>query len=304
MTYLALPQASVDFTEVKTWLEPLMGTPLRIIIIILGSSIILAVLRRFIQNLTERIATGESVRSVRKIKPGNTDPSHALGRGNPLATARKAQRARTIGSVLRSTVTLIVGLIGTLMVLEQLGINTVPLLTSAGVAGVALGFGAQSLVKDFLSGTFMILEDQFGVGDRVIVGEVFGTVEEVALRVTKVRDEQGTLWFLRNGEMLRVGNYTQGWAMASLEIPVPYVSDLAAVRASLANAIEAVSKNARYSAAIMGTPQISGIEVMTATAVTLKVSARTQPAQQWEIARVLREEIRDQFERSGLVLAE
>ena len=304
MTYLALPHTSVDFTEVRTWLEPLMGTPLRIIIIVLVASIILAVLRRFIKNLTERIATGESVRSVRKLKSGNTDLSRALGLGSPLASARKSQRARTIGSVLRSTVTLIVGLIGTLMVLEQLGINTVPLMTSAGVAGVALGFGAQSLVKDFLSGTFMILEDQFGVGDRVIVGEVFGTVEEVALRITKVRDEHGTLWFLRNGEMLRVGNYTQGWAMASLEIPVPYTSDLAAVRTALANAIDVVSKNSRYSAVIMGTPQVSGIEVMTATAVTLKVSARTQPAQQWEIARVLREEIRDQFERDGLVLAE
>lgn len=304
MTYLALPHTAVDFSEAKTWLDPLMGTPLRIIFIVLGASLILAVLRRFIKNLTERIATGDREHSVRKLKLIKTDSIHGLGLGNPLATARKAQRARTIGSVLRSTVTLIVGLIATLMVLEQLGINTVPLLTSAGVAGVALGFGAQSLVKDFLSGTFMILEDQFGVGDRVIVGEVFGTVEEVALRTTKVRDENGTLWFLRNGEMLQVGNYTQGWAMAALEIPVPYASDLAAVRASLAKAIDVVTSDPRYSAAIMGTPQISGIEVMTATAVTLKVTARTQPAQQWEIARVLREEIREQFERAGLVLAE
>lgn len=294
-----------------TWLDVVMGTPLRIFLIVLFSTILLVVLRRLINKLTERIATGDNLNAklsgakIGKKRLGSLEVGQALGLGSvsPLATARKAQRARTIGSVLRSTVTLVVGLIATLMVLEQLGINTVPLLTSAGVAGVALGFGAQSLVKDFLSGTFMILEDQFGVGDQVIVGDVQGTVEAVALRITKVRDQDGTLWFLRNGEMLRVGNSTQGWAIASIDVSVPYESDLAEVRKSLQSAITTVSGSARYQGVILGQPKVSGIETMNATAISLRVSARTEPARQWDVARALREQIRIQFTKDGLVLA-
>lgn len=286
--------------QAQTWLDVLMGTPLRIFLIAAIAFIVLVILRRLIRNLTERIATGEGVTA----RLGGTEVANVLGFADPLSTARKAQRARTIGSVMRSAVTMVIGTIATLMILEQLGINTIPLLTSAGVAGVALGFGAQSLVRDFLSGTFMILEDQFGVGDWVVIGDVAGTVEAVALRVTKVRDENGTLWFLRNGEMLRVGNRTQGWAMAKLEISVPYDSDLEAVRASLQTALDSVQAMPKFAGAILGTPAISGIETMTATAITLKITARTSPAKQWDVARALRAEIRTRFEADNLTLAD
>ena len=286
--------------QAQTWLDVLMGTPLRIFLIAAIAFIVLVILRRLIRNLTERIATGEGVTA----RLGGTEVASVLGFADPLSTARKAQRARTIGSVMRSAVTMVIGTIATLMILEQLGINTIPLLTSAGVAGVALGFGAQSLVRDFLSGTFMILEDQFGVGDWVVIGDVAGTVEAVALRVTKVRDENGTLWFLRNGEMLRVGNRTQGWAMAKLEISVPYDSDLEAVRASLQTALDSVQAMPKFAGAILGTPAISGIETMTATAITLKITARTSPAKQWDVARALRAEIRTRFEADNLTLAD
>lgn len=312
MYFTVITEAAVTLDEDNTWIDALMGIPLRIFLIALFSTILLVILRRLVNKLTERIATGENLNSklgsakLGTKKLGRAEVGQALGLGpvSPLATARKAQRARTIGSVLRSSVTLVIGLIATLMVLEQLGINTVPLLTSAGVAGVALGFGAQSLVKDFLSGTFMILEDQFGVGDQVIVGDVHGTVEAVALRITKVRDQDGTLWFLRNGEMLRVGNSTQGWAIASIDVSVPYDSDLAKVRASLQTAIDEVRNTPRYKTAILGQPKVSGIETMSATAISLRVTARTEPARQWDVARALREQIRTQFTQDGLTLAD
>lgn len=303
MTLMSPLVAAPTPEEDLGWVSALMGTPLKILIIILVATVVLVILRRLIKNLTEKIASGENLNSkFEKSKFISPEVTQVLNLASPLATARKAQRSRTIGSVLRSTVTLVVGLIATLMVLEQLGINTVPLLTSAGVAGVALGFGAQSLVKDFLSGTFMILEDQFGVGDRVIVGDVTGTVESVALRTTKVRDDEGTLWFLRNGEMLRVGNRNQGWAMSTVEVSVPYDSDLGKVREALQAAIEKTTSVPRLSKGIMGTPQISGIESMTAAAVTLRITARTQPGISFSVSQALREEIRAQFAHSGLAL--
>ena len=106
------------------------------------------------------------------------------------------------------------------MMLSELGVNVAPIIASAGILGIALGFGAQSLVKDFLSGIFMIFEDQYGVGDVVDLGEAIGTVEAVSLRVTRLRDVNGTVWYVRNGEILRVGNMSQNWARTVLDVGV------------------------------------------------------------------------------------
>ncbi len=116
------------------------------------------------------------------------------------------------------------------MVLSELGLNVAPILASAGVLGLAIGFGAQNLVKDFLSGVMMMVEDQYGVGDEVDLGEAIGTVEHVALRVTRVRDVDGTVWYVRNGEILRVGNASQNWARTVLDVNVSYDQDLRKVR--------------------------------------------------------------------------
>ena len=226
-----------------------------------------------------------------------------LDKANPLANARRAQRARTIGSVLRSTASIAVGCTAFFLILDALGISLAPFIASVGIVGVALGFGAQSLVKDFLTGLFMLLEDQYGVGDVIDVGPANGTVEAVTLRITKIRDADGTLWYVPNGTMLRVGNKTQGWATAVVEIDVDYFADLDQVRSLLSEAAARVAADPVTGSHILGEPTITGIEKLSADAVTLRLKVKTSPAQQWEVARELRIAARRALEQAHVPLA-
>lgn len=306
------PSPSADFTDefskqANVWLEWFLGTPLRIILIVVIGSVALAVVRRIIRNVTEHIADGTPITERRGMKglKGLTESSvgTVLLRANPLASARRAQRARTIGSVLRSTANILFGTTIVLMVLAELGMNIAPFLASAGIVGVALGFGAQSLVKDFLSGTFMLLEDQYGVGDSVDFGVVAGTVEEVALRVTKVRDGDGTLWYIRNGEILRTGNKSQEWGRASVEVHVAYFADLAQVERVLREAGEELSADHVLGTYLMEQPVVSGIESMTPEEMVLKLSVKTQASMQGEISRALRTIVRERLAVAKVPLA-
>lgn len=293
--------------QANVWLEWFLGTPLRIILIVVIGSILLAILRRLINRVAEHIADGTPLTERRGMKGLKGLSQSAVGnvllRANPLANARRAQRARTIGSVLRSTANILVGTTIVLMVLTELGMNIAPFLASAGIVGVALGFGAQSLVKDFLSGTFMLLEDQYGVGDSVDFGVVSGTVEEVALRVTKVRDGDGTLWYIRNGEILRTGNKSQEWGRASAEVHVAYFADLAQVERVLRESGEAVAADPVLGTYLLEQPAVSGIESMTPEEMVLKVSVKTQASMQGEISRALRTTVRERLAAADVPLA-
>ncbi len=274
-----------------------------LLIVVIGA-LVLAVVRRLIRRVSEHIAEGTPTLRGKRLKGlGQSEVGTVLLRANPLASARRAQRARTVGSVLRSTANIVIGATIVLMVLTELGVNIAPFLASAGIAGVALGFGAQSLVKDFLSGTFMLLEDQYGVGDTVDFGEVTGTVEEVALRVTKVRDGNGTLWFVRNGEILRTGNKTQEWGRAVVDVRVAYWADVEAVRAALLAAAEDVGSDPVLGTYFLEPPEVTGIEAMTAEALQLKVQVKTQAAMQWEVARALRSRVRQALSDARIPLA-
>lgn len=249
------------------WVDWLVGTPLRIVIIIAVGVIALVVLRRIVTSFTERIA-----------REPRTDLGGALRRAtSAVESARRIGRARTLGSVLRSTSSIVIGSIVAMMALNELGVNLAPLLASAGVAGVALGFGAQSLVKDFLSGIFMLFEDQYGVGDTVDFGTVVGTVEEVALRVTKVRDADGTLWYLRNGEILRTGNLSQGWARAMADFRVPYDVDTDLVRNLLTQAAEEAAADPEVSSLLLAPPEVLVVE-LTDDFLLFRVQTRTSLA--------------------------
>ncbi|WP_216609908.1 mechanosensitive ion channel family protein [Cellulosimicrobium protaetiae] len=293
-----------DPSNPDDWLEWFVGLPLRILLIVAIGSIVLAVLRRLIRKVSEHIAEGTpTLRSKRLQGVAESGVGTVLLRANPLASARRAQRARTVGSVLRSVANIVVGATIVLMVLTELGVNIAPFLASAGIAGVALGFGAQSLVKDFLSGTFMLLEDQYGVGDTVDFGEVTGTVEEVALRVTKVRGIDGTLWYVRNGEILRTGNKTQEWGRAMVEVRVAYWADVEEVRATLLAAAEDVRADPVLGTYFLEPPEVTGIESMSAEALQLKVQAKTQAAMQWEVARAMRARVRQGLSDARIPLA-
>ncbi len=283
------------------WWDWFVGLPLRIVLIVAVGSASLVVLRHLISSVTNRIATGPAPGTG--SSRGERELVAVLVKANPLATARRAQRARTVGSVLRSAAGLLVGTIVVFLVLDSLGINLAPFIASAGIAGVALGIGAQSLVRDFLTGLFMLVEDQYGVGDVIDAGPATGTVEAVGLRVTKLRDDAGTLWFIPNGTMLRVGNKTQEWSTATVEVDVDYFADVDEVRALLLASARRVCAQPDVAPDIQGEPQVTGIERLSAEAVTLKVQVRTSPARQWEVARRLRQDLRQALTRARVPLA-
>lgn len=213
---------------------------------------------------------------------------------------RRAQRLLTIGSVLKSLVSFVVLVWVILQTLAILGVNVAPFIASAGIVGVALGFGAQALVRDFLSGLFMLFEDQYGVGDWVDLGEAEGTVENVGLRITAVRDLHGTLWYCRNGDIMRVGNYSQDFGVAFLEIPVSYGADVdRACNIAIETAKRAAAEEPIKSNIISG-PELAGVNELGADSWSLRMTAVTHANMQWATERELRRRIRNAFADAGI----
>jgi small-conductance mechanosensitive channel len=217
-----------------------------------------------------------------------------------LMSQRRAQRAQAIGQLLRNFLVLVIWGTAVLLVLAELGVNIAPVMASAGVVGVALGFGAQTLVKDFLSGFFLIVEDQYGVGDIVDLGAAVGTVEEVSLRVTRLRDLTGVVWYVRNGEILRVANQSQGWTMAIAVVPVSYDTDLTVVRRIVIEVGTDMVQDPQTAPKMLGRPQFSGVESVSGEAVYVRVVAKARGGQQVALTRDLRERLKVAFDRAGV----
>jgi small conductance mechanosensitive channel len=277
--------------ESSDWL---VVKPLKILAIVVVAFLLRAIVSRVIKRLATRAAEG-SVPGVLAKGRGSS-----LLEGSPLLSARRAQRAATMGSVLGSITTGVVFTIALIMIIAELGISIAPLLASAGIVGVALGFGAQSLVKDFLSGIFMILEDQYGVGDVIDAGDASGVVEAVGLRVTRLRDVNGVVWYIRNGEIIRVGNMSQGWARAVLDIGIAYHEDVDRVREIILKTAQDLYADEDYKDLVMEEPEVWGVEALDADAIVVRLVAKTQPLQQWAVARALRERIKTAFDREGV----
>ena len=251
--------------------------------------------KRAIDRLVRRASAG--------VVPGviaGTKAGAVLADLRPGAGERRKQRAETMGSVLKSIASGLIIAIVIVMVLDQVGVNIAPIIASAGIVGVALGFGAQNLVKDFLSGIFMILEDQYGVGDSVDLGEAIGTVEAVGLRVTRLRDVDGTVWYVRNGEILRVGNQSQNWARTVLDITVAYESDLDQVQQLLQEEATAMYEDEQYHDIIIEAPEVWGVERFDKDGAVVRVVLKTAPLQQWPVARALRQRIKARFDAAGI----
>src|SRR4051794_7823773 len=219
-----------------------------------------------------------------------------------MLSERRRQRAETIGSVLRSVTSIVVFTVAGAMVLGELGFDLGPVLASAGIVGVAVGFGAQNLIKDFLNGMFMILEDQYGVGDVVDAGEATGTVESVGLRTTRLRDVQGTVWHIRNGEVIRVGNKSQGWARALLDIPVAWDTDVEQVRDVVKAAADSVWQDEDWSDRIVEEPEVWGIEDMGSTGLVVRLAVKTAPLEQWKVGRELRQRVKAALDGAGILV--
>ncbi len=279
-----------------------LETPLRILLVLVIGSLVLWLIRATITRTVRRIDRGRTVlrqRAKRLIARGG---KYSPPTTDPLVSARRSLRANTLASVLRSGATLVVALVIITVILTILDVNLAPLIASAGVVGVALGFGAQTLVKDYLSGVAILIEDQYGIGDVIDLGDVSGTVEEVGLRVTQVRDFNGTLWYMRNGELMRVGNLTQGWSRAIVEVRVDPDENIAHVQDALRMAASRVAEDPDLGPVILGPAVVSGIEDLTAESAMLRILAKTAPARQWEVARALRGAVKDVFAAEGIAM--
>ena len=289
---------AADILPDNKWVSFLIDVPLKIFVIILISFGVWFVIIRIISRVTREFASkADADRLTVARRSKHTTDLTAL-----LMSQRRRQRAEAIASLLRSITTLCVAGIATLLVLAQLNINITPLLASAGVVGVALGFGAQSLVKDYLSGIFLILEDQFGVGDIVDLGPVVGTVEEVSLRVTQLRDMTGVVWYVRNGEVLRVANQSQGWTMAIVDVPIAYDEDLERVRELVEAVADEMDNDAAYDQMLLDKPAYAGVESVSGDAVIIRVTAKAAPEQQAAVTRILRERLKRAFDLAGVRL--
>lgn len=265
--------------------DVLIGKPIAIVALVVLAMVIRWALGKLIDRLVRRAEDG--------VLPDR------FNSGTP---TRRVQRAKTMGDLLKSMVGgLIFAVFGT-MILGELGVNIAPIIASAGIVGVALGFGAQSLVKDFLSGIFMIFEDQYGVGDVVDVGEASGTIEAVSLRVTRLRDQSGTVWYVPNGSILRVGNMSQNWARAVVDVSIGYGEDLARVQRVLREVAHDLWQDEDFHNVVIEEPEVTGVETMTPEAITLRVLIKTAPMRQWAVARELRQRIKARFDHEGIIM--
>ncbi|MGV3563118.1 MAG: mechanosensitive ion channel family protein [Nocardioides sp.] len=310
--FLALPLAETcaDDEQVCTWVlgrtdnqtlataaDLFIGTPLQLMGLLLLGLGLRWVLHRLVDRLVSRAQEGVLPDHIGKF-------SRRRGKATVARDAatfnRRVQRARTMGSLLKSVITgVLLAIVGTMM-LSEIGVNIAPIIASAGIVGIALGFGAQSLVSDFLSGVFMIFEDQYGVGDEVDLDGTVGTVEAVSLRVTRLRDINGTVWYVRNGEISRVGNMSQNWARTVLDVSVGYGEDLTKVRRVLEDVAHDLWDDEDFKGEILEEPSVWGVQDLGIDGILVRVALKTAPGLQWGIAREMRMRIKNRFDHEGI----
>jgi moderate conductance mechanosensitive channel len=277
--------------EVSRWA---LDVPLRIAGIVLGALLISWLARRAIGKGLRRLHSGAMEERVGAVRRGVPSALKATEE----TSLRGEQRIEALTGVLRSLTTFVIWVIAAFMILGQVGVSLAPLLAGAGVIGVALGFGSQSLVKDFLSGIFILVEDQFGVGDIVDVeGQVSGVVEGVSLRTTRLRSVDGVVWHVPNGEIRMVGNMSQHWSRSLLDVEVAYDTDIELAKAVVKRVADRIWK---ADSAVLEEPEMWGVEQLGASGIVLRLVVKTTPKEQWRVARRLREEIKRAFDEEGI----
>ncbi|MBB6349783.1 mechanosensitive ion channel family protein [Nonomuraea muscovyensis] len=283
------------FFDGALW-APLVASAITIALILLLGFVIRNIAHRLITRVVGRAAVGGAIttRFRRGSAPEGIDA---------LLHERRKQRAETMGSVLKHIASIVI--LGTtiLTVLDRLTIPIAPVLTSVGILGVAIGFGAQELVKDFIAGMFMLLEDQYGVGDVIDAGAAVGTVEAVTLRITRLRDADGRVWYVRNGTITRVGNESQGWSRSYVDVPVGYASDVTAVRDVLERVAKEVWDDPEFrETSIVERPTVFGVEQLSDSSLVFRVSAKTLPTKQADVSRELRLRVKAALDAAGIAM--
>ena len=299
-----------DLTENAT-VASLMGwlveRPLTILLILLMAWIARRAANRGIDKLVDRMVRDRKV----EAETAQSDYQGQAGALSPMVLARRLnamrersersrQRAQTLGALFKSISTAAVGSVMLFMVLGEIGVNLGPLIAGAGILGVAIGFGSQSVVADLLSGVFMLMEDQYGVGDSIDVGEASGTVESVGLRTTRIRSLDGTLWHVPNGVIKRVGNRSQGWARSVLDIEVSYDTDIEQAMTLIKRVADEMWAEQLEEMTILEEPTLSGVQNLGADGIALRVMVKTDPGEQWGTGRELRRRLKHALDEAGI----
>lgn len=292
-----------DRTGSDTWAniaDWFLDRPLRIVLILFLGWIASRVGRRVVSRFAAEVAE----RSTRQRKL-EVDENPLLRRVSRLAqhkqqAVRAEKRAVTLGTMLESLVSIVVWTTASFLILGEVGISLGPLIASAGIAGIAIGFGAQSIVRDFLAGIFVIVEDQYGVGDVIDVGEAVGTVEEVGFRTTQIRDVSGVLWTVPNGVIQRVGNFSQIWSKSVFDIEVAYDTDIDEAMVVIKTVLDEAWHENEETATIIEEPEVQGVQSFGESAVVIRAVVKTDPAEQWAVARMIRGRLKKALDEAGI----
>lgn len=268
---------------------------IRVVLIIVVSVIARWILLFSVKRVVKRVSDGVVVK--------NNVVASIAQEISPIAKARVVQRTKTMGSVLNNFITWTLAVLAVTMVLSELGVAIGALAAGAGLIGAGIGFGAQSLVKDLISGLFIVFEDQFGVGDSVNLGEISGTVEVVGLRVTQVRDQDGVLWYVRNGEILRVGNHSQGWSRAVVDVALAYDADVQKAQGVIERVAGVVASEPSNTAKVLAEPEVWGVHALSGDQVVIRVVQKAKSGTADELARDLRSQLKIALDAAGVPLA-
>ncbi|WP_205327708.1 mechanosensitive ion channel family protein [Glycomyces sp. YM15] len=272
----------------------------------IGQVLIILVAAFFLRWLVNR-AIGRIIKQVTSIKGPQSiaELADKLGSGNSrrdeLLGDRGEKRAETLTGVLQHVAGIVIFTIAFMLVLSAFDVNLAPILASAGIAGIAIGFGAQNLVQDYLAGIFILIEDQYGVGDFVDVGDASGEVVDMGLRVTTLRSLDGTLWYMRNGQILRVGNSSQSWAYVVVDTPLPPSADLDRVGEVITAVAAAFAEDEAWRDHILREPEYLGPTEVTIDEVKVRLGVRTASDQQWAAGRELRRRVSEALREEGII---
>ncbi len=272
-----------------------LGTPLFIAAVLVAALVIRWFGHRAIRRTVDRVVSGR-----RGFTWSRLDLLERVDRMDPIAAERRTQRARAIGSLLTATVSVAVWTLALFVILPEIGVEIAGLLAGAGIVGLTVAFGAQTLISDLVSGVFMIAEDQFGVGDVIDMGEASGVVEAVGLRTTRLRAIDGTVWHVRNGEVTRVGNMSQGWSRVVLDLEVAYTEDVAHVMSVLTDLGRGLYADPDFAPRILEEPEVWGVEAFGKDSMIIRTIIKTHPLEQWGVAREMRRRIKDGFDRADI----
>jgi len=288
-------------SELLLWTVRFLVEPLLIVIaILLVAGVVLRVARRALRRVVGRAKEPRPIITAGFRTFDDHDPEDDAEEAR-VRQVRREQRADALGTLAQSVVGVLVWGFAILTAVGTVGVNLGPLIAGAGVLGVAIGFGAQGIVKDFLSGVIMLVEDQYGVGDVIDAGVATGVVEEVSLRTTRLRDVTGTVWHVPNGSIARVGNMTQGWSRLVLDVEVAYETDIDHAIAVLEVLLRRVEEQDEVREMLLGDPmEIWGVHDLGDSGVAIRVVARTVPGKQWALGRHLRLEVKREFDRVGI----